>query len=132
MVTENHLTHNDIIVEQQFAQVDAIINSHRNRAIANVNIENLLTYWEIGQYISYQLQHANWGSKVVGDLADYLGAHNPKQRGFGKRHLYNMVKFFDLYSNEGFGLLISKLPLNEIVQLPIAQFATTSSHSILR
>ena len=121
MITENRHTQNDIVIEQQFAQIDAIINSHRNRAIANVNVENLLTYWEIGQYISYQLQHSLWGSKVVGDLADYLNVHNPKQRGFGKRHLYNMVKFFDVYSTGGFELLISKLPLNGIVQLPIAQ-----------
>lgn len=40
-------------------------NSHRNRAIANVNIENLLTCWDVGQYISLQLQYANWGNKVV-------------------------------------------------------------------
>ncbi len=132
MITENRHIQNDIVIEQQFAQIDAIINSHRNRAIANVNIENLLTYWEIGQYISYQLQNSLWGSKVVGDLADYLSVHNPKQRGFGKRHLYNMVKFFNLYSKEGFGLFISKLPLGEIVQLPIAQLENPVSIEIVQ
>ena len=79
MITENNLLRPDNSdIEQQFAQIDAIIAAHRNSAIANVNIENLLTYWEIGQFISYQLQHSNWGSKVVGELAEYLKNQNPK------------------------------------------------------
>lgn len=121
MMTENHHTQNDIVIEQQFAQIDAIINSHRNRAIANVNIENLLTCWEVGQYISFQLQYADWGNKVVADLADYLKIHNPQLRGYSRRNLYNMVKFHDTYSTTAFTSLIEKLPIKEIVQLPTAQ-----------
>lgn len=133
MITENNLLRPDNSdIEQQFARIDAIIAAHRNSAIANVNIENLLTYWEIGQFISYQLQHSNWGSKVVGELAEYLKNHNPKQRGFGKRHLYNMVKFYDLYSNEGFTLLINQLPIDEIVQLPIAQLENEKTREIVQ
>lgn len=82
-----------IELEKQFAYVDAIINRHRTTAIATVNVESLLTAWEVGQYISVQLKSSRWGSKVVSDLADYLKRQNPKRRGFGKRNLYNMVKF---------------------------------------
>ena len=122
MIAESHHTQNDIVLEQQFAQIDAIITSHQNRAIANINIENLLVCWEVGQYISYQLQYANWGSKVVADLADYLKIHNPRLRGYSRRNLYNMVKFYDTYSSSAFNLLVDKLPIKEIVQLPTAQF----------
>ena len=122
MITETRHTQNDIVIEQQFAQIDAIINSHRNRAIANVNIENLLTCWEVGQYISFQLQYADWGNKVVADLADYLKIHNPQLRGYSRRNLYNMVKFYDSYSTAAFTSLIEKLSIKEIVQLPTAQF----------
>ena len=121
MITENRHRQNDIVIEQQFAQIDAIINSHRNRAIVNVNIENLLACWEVGQYISYQLQCADWGNKVVADLADYLKIHNPQLRGYSRRNLYNMVKFYDTYSTSAFTSLIEKLPVKEIVQLPTAQ-----------
>ena len=121
MITSSHIIQDSIAIEKQFAQIDAIITMHRNRAIANVNVENLITCWEIGQYISYQLSHANWGSKVVGDLADYLKVHNPGLRGFGRRNLYNMVKFYDNYSSPDFNSLMEKLPIDEIVQLPTAQ-----------
>lgn len=110
-----------IELEKQFAYVDAIINRHRTTAIATVNVESLLTAWEVGRYISIQLKSARWGSKVVSDLADYLKRQNPKRRGFGKRNLYNMVKFYDIYSVAEFLELVKKLNIGEIVQLPIAQ-----------
>lgn len=110
-----------IELEKQFAYVDAIINRHRTTAIATVNVESLLTAWEVGRYISVQLKTARWGSKVVSDLADYLKRQNPKRRGFGKRNLYNMVKFYDIYSAVEFTELVQRLRIGEIVQLPIAQ-----------
>lgn len=110
-----------IELEKQFAYVDSIINRHRTTAIAKVNVESLLTAWEVGRYISIQLKSSRWGSKVVSDLADYLKRQNPKRRGFGKRNLYNMVKFYDIYSAVEFTDLVQRLKLGEIVQLPIAQ-----------
>lgn len=113
-----------IELEKQFAYVDSIINRHRTTAIAKVNVESLLTAWEVGRYISIQLKSSRWGSKVVSDLADYLKRQNPKRRGFGKRNLYNMVKFYDIYSAVEFTDLVQRLKLGEIVQLPIAQIET--------
>lgn len=86
-------TENMSELEQQFAYVNTIIERHRESAIRLVNGEALLTNWEIGQYISTQLKSSAWGDKVVSQLADYLKRMNPKRRGFGKRHMYNMVKF---------------------------------------
>lgn len=67
------------------------------------------------------MQYADWGNKVVADLADYLKTHNPRLRGYSRRNLYNMVKFYDTYSTTAFTSLIEKLPIKEIVQLPTAQ-----------
>lgn len=58
---------------------------------------------------------------MVSELADYLKRITPKRRGFGKRHLYNMVKFYDTYSTDEFNQLGKLLRLDEFVQLPIAQ-----------
>lgn len=116
------ITSNPDDFERQFAYVDSITNKHRTTAIATVNMESLLTAWEVGQYISIQLKSSHWGSKVVSELADYLKRQNPKRRGFGKRHLYNnMVKFYDTYSTDEFRHLGEHLKLDEFVQLPIAQ-----------
>lgn len=107
--------------EQEFAYVDSLITAHTNAAIAKVNAEALQTYWEVGGYISDRLKNAQWGDRVVSELADYLKRHNPKRRGYGKRSLYNMVKLYDTYSTEEFGQTIEQLKLSEFVQSQIAQ-----------
>ena len=113
-------------LETQFAFVNSLIERYRSSAIAMVNTTALQMYWEIGQYISLQLKSSRWGTKVVGDLADYLKRQNPRRRGLSKRNLYNMVKFYDVYSRPIFIDRISQLNINEIVQLPTAQFQDTT------
>lgn len=113
-------------IEQEFAYIDSLISSHTNSAITKVNAEALQTYWEIGQYISEKLKSSQWGANVVGELADYLKRQNPKRRGYSKRNLYNMVKFFDTYSTPNFSKIIGDLQLEEFVQSQTAQIATSS------
>ena len=112
-------------IEQEFAYIDSLISAHTNSAIAKVNAEAMQTYWEIGQYISDRLKSSQWGAKVVGELADYLKRQNPKRRGYSKRNLYNMVKFFDTYSNSEFAAFIGKLNLDEFVQSQTAQITAS-------
>ena len=120
---ENDMTivPNQAELERQFEFVNSLIERHRSTAIALVNAEAIQMYWDIGQYISLQLQSARWGANVVGDLADYLKRQNPKRRGFGKRHLYNMVRFYDTYSSESFYQIFNSLQIPEFVQSGIAQ-----------
>lgn len=127
MKQEISIISNQSELEKQFEYVNSLIEQHRSSAITKVNTEALLTNWEVGQYISIQLRSSSWGAKVVTDLADYLKRQNPKRRGFGKRHLYNMVKFYETYSNEGFLSVIQHLKLPKIVQSKIAQLGTTLS-----
>lgn len=108
-------------LEKQFEYVNTIIEQHRSVAIAQVNTEALLANWEIGRFVSMQLKSSAWGSKVVSDLADYLKRQNPKRRGFGKRHLYNMVKFYETYCRDEFISITKTLKLSPIVQSGIAQ-----------
>lgn len=117
---------NQAELERQFAFVNSMIERYRSSAISMVNTAALQMNWEIGQYISMQLKSARWGTKIVSDLADYLKRINPKQRGFGKRHLYNMVKFYDTYSAKSFLNTLSNLHLPEFVQSRIAQLETPS------
>lgn len=113
-------------LETQFAFVNSLIERYRSSAIAMVNTTALQMYWEIGQYISLQLKSARWGMKVVGDLADYLKRQSPRRRGLSKRNLYNMVKFYDVYSRPIFIDRISQLNINEFVQLQTAQIQDTT------
>lgn len=108
-------------LERQFEFVNSLIERHRSSAVQSVNTEALLMNWEIGQFISVQLKSAQWGAKVVSELADYLKRQNPGRRGFGKRNLYNMVKLYEMYSRPSFIDRVSQLNVGEFVQLPSAQ-----------
>ena len=129
---ENDMTivPNQAELERQFEFVNSLIERHRSTAIALVNAEAIQMYWDIGQYISLQLQSARWGANVVGDLADYLKRQNPKRRGFGKRHLYNMVRFYDTYSSESFYQIFNSLQIPEFVQSGIAQIESSDKSNI--
>ena len=118
---------NQVDLEKQFEYINSLIEQHRSTAITQVNLEALLTYWEVGQYISIQLKSSRWGTKVVSDLADYLKRQNPRRRGFGKRHLYNMVKFYETYSKIEFVNIVERLQLPEIVYSQIAQIDETNT-----
>ncbi len=119
-------------LEQQFKYVNSLIEQHRSSAIAKVNMEALLTNWEVGQYISQQLKSAHWGAKVVSELADYLKRMNPRRKGYGKRNLYNMVGFYETYSSESFLGFIDSLHLDNLVQLPIAQLGALGQNEIVQ
>lgn len=112
-------------IEQEFAYIDSLISAHTNSAIVKVNAEAMQTYWEIGQYISDKLKSSQWGANVVGELADYLKRQNPKRRGYSKRNLYNMVKFFDTYSVPEFSKMVGNLQLDEFVQSQTAQIVAS-------
>lgn len=123
---------NQAQLEKQFEYVNSLIEQHRSSAIAKVNIEALLTNWEVGQYISQQLKSAHWGAKVVSELADYLKRMKPRRKGYGKRNLYNMVSFYETYSSESFLGFIGNLHLDNLVQLPIAQLDAHGRNEIVQ
>lgn len=119
-------------LEKQFEYINALIEQHRSSAITQVNTEALLANWEVGQYISQQLKSARWGAKVVSDLADYLKRMDPRRKGYGKRNLYNMVGFYEIYSSESFLGFINSLHLDKLVQLPTAQLVAHGRNEIVQ
>ena len=45
----------------EFGAVLEIIRVHRANALVSVNVEHLLTNWEIGGYLSAKIKHDGWG-----------------------------------------------------------------------
>lgn len=88
--------------EADFAVVLDIITTHRSRALVSVNVESLLTYWEIGAFLAPRIHSGSWDTAIVGKLADYIKRNQPELRGYGKSNLYNMARFFDTFSAEPF------------------------------
>ncbi|GHV67378.1 hypothetical protein FACS1894199_12750 [Bacteroidia bacterium] len=87
---------------QEFQQVHGIISLRRNRALQTVNNENLLVAWEVGTFVSARLKNAAWGSKTVMQLSEYLRSQDPTLRGYSRRNIYNMVAFYEAYSDTQF------------------------------
>lgn len=94
--------------ETDFASVLAIISSHRSRALMSVNVESLLTYWEIGAFLSPRIHSGSWSTAVVGKLADYIKRNQPELRGYGKSSLYNMALVYDAFSSDAFISILAK------------------------
>lgn len=120
--------------EGEYKTVFDIIVRHRARALNNVNIENLLTNWEIGAFISHRLANSAWGSAAVDGLVDYIHNREPLSKGYGRRNLYNMVAVYEAFSSDEFGELLQRsgrfvqpsaaqIGVGEIVQPVAAQMS---------
>ncbi|WP_207736129.1 PDDEXK nuclease domain-containing protein [Fusibacter ferrireducens] len=62
----------------------------------------VVLYWNIGKKIREEVlldNRAEYGQEVVKELSDQLRSEFGK--GFSKRNLFNMIKFYDVFSNEG-------------------------------
>lgn len=115
--------------KRQFAEVLSIIRTHRAGALASVNIEHLLSRWEIGGYLSAKIKRDGWGQATIDSLVDYIHANAPEERGYGRRNLYNMVAVYEAFTSPDFmelvgryGAKIVQTASGQIVQSATAQF----------
>ena len=97
--------------ETAFAEVLAMIQAARGRALGAVNTELIDLYWRVGEYISRKLETAAWGEGVVDSLAAYIVQRNPGLRGFTRRGLFRMRQFYETYcGEEKVSALLTQLP----------------------
>jgi len=78
--------------------IRGLITSARQRVATAVNTELVMLYWHIGERIKGELigpGRAAYGERVVAELSTQLIAEYG--RGFGKRNLFYMVRFVELY-----------------------------------
>lgn len=88
-------------ISAQFADVVGMIRIAKQRAYAAVNSELIELYWQIGAYISQQVEKAAWGKSVVEQLADYIRTQEPNSEGFSKQNLWRMKQFYETYNDGG-------------------------------
>jgi len=85
-----------------FASVLEIIQYHRSRAVQAINHASILTAWHVGAYVSSKIKNAQWGAKVVQQLAEFIHTQDPTLKGWSRRTIYKMVQFYDVYSSAQF------------------------------
>jgi predicted nuclease of restriction endonuclease-like (RecB) superfamily len=97
--------------ENAFAEVLAMIQTARGRALTAVNTALIDLYWRVGEYISRKLETATWGEGVVEELARYIRRRQPNARGFTRRNLFRMRQFFEAYAGQKkVSALLTQLP----------------------
>ena len=115
-------------MDNRFAEIVSLIRSAQASAYRAVNKELINLYWNIGYYISNKLSTAQWGDKVVDELADYIQKQHPDVKGFNRRGLYRMRQFFESYkdseivSSTRTQLQSAENEGTKIVSLPMTQF----------
>jgi predicted nuclease of restriction endonuclease-like (RecB) superfamily len=85
-----------------FANILSIIQDYRGKAVQTFNHASVMTAWHVGAYVSNKIKNAQWGSKVVQQLAEYIHTQDPTLKGWSRRTIYKMVQFYDVYSSEQF------------------------------
>ena len=106
----------------EFGAVLEIIRAHRANALVSVNVEHLLTNWEIGGYLSAKIKHDGWGKSTIDGLVDYIHTHAPNERGYGRSSLYSMVAVYDEFTSPDFIALVARYGnAGQIADLPNVQ-----------
>jgi len=89
-------------MKNDFIAIVNLIQQSRENALRKVNEELILLYWNVGKYISEQLESQKWGSSYVDELASFISNSCPEVKGFNRRGLYRMKQFYETYKNNEF------------------------------
>jgi len=89
-------------LSKDFINVVNLIQEARENAIRKVNEELILLYWNVGKYISEQLESQKWGSSYVDEMASFITENCPEVKGFNRRGLYRMKQFYETYKDNEF------------------------------
>ena len=91
-----------------FKTILDIIREHRACALSSVNVEHLLSCWQIGGVLSAKIKQDGWGRATIDRLVDFIHVNAPGEKGYGRSNLYSMVGVYEAFSSEDFTALVSK------------------------
>lgn len=89
-------------VESVFSQITDIIEAAKNSAYKKVNEELIMMYWNIGAFLNKEAEKANFGDAYIDSISEYIQKQFPGIKGFNRRGLYRMKKFYETYAGDEF------------------------------
>ncbi len=98
---EIKVTNNSIDSSGIFMTISNMIIKTKENIRYNLNSEMVVLYWKIGKKIREDIlnnDRADYGKEVIRELSDKLKSGYGK--GFSRRNLFNMIKFYDVFSDE--------------------------------
>ena len=91
-----------------------IIDESRQNALKKVNEELINMYWKVGEFLSRESEQATFGDAYIDGIASEIQEAFPGIKGFNRRGLYRMKKFYETYKD------------NEIVTPLVTQISWTN------
>ena len=79
-----------------------IISQSRQNALKKVNEELIQMYWKVGEYLSIESTKALFGDAYIDTVAEEIQNVFPGIKGFNRRGLYRMKKFYETYADDEF------------------------------
>lgn len=79
-----------------------IIEDSRNNALKKVNEELIQMYWNVGEYLSKEVENAAFGDSYIDSVAKEIQNTFPGRKGFTRRGLYRMKQFYEMYYGDEF------------------------------
>ena len=74
-----------------------IIEESRQNALKKVNEELIKMYWKVGELLSKEAEQASFGDAYIDGIANEIQQAFPGIKGFNRRGLYRMKKFYETY-----------------------------------
>ncbi|MCQ2229492.1 MAG: PDDEXK nuclease domain-containing protein [Bacteroidales bacterium] len=99
MKSNNEIARTNNNIPHQFDEVMEMIKVAKQKVFAAVNTSLIDLYWQVGSYISHQIDEAGWGKSVVEELANYIRTQEPNSEGFSKQNLWRMKQFYEAYKD---------------------------------
>ncbi len=90
---------NDISIAGNLIQ---IINQSKQNALKKVNEELINMYLKVGQYLSAESESASFGDAYIDNISKKIQEAFPGIKGFTRRGLYRMKKFYEIYKDDEF------------------------------
>ena len=79
-----------------------IISQSKQNALKKVNEELIHMYWKVGQFLSAESTKATFGDAYIDSIAEEIQSTFPGIKGFNRRGLYRMKKFYEIYKEDEF------------------------------
>ena len=94
---------NDIQI-REFADFISVVGKEIEHAqvklISAANVQMLLHYWKLGNFILFAQKKLGWGGKVIDKISKAIRDKYPEKKGYSPRNLIYMRQFAKLYPLE--------------------------------
>lgn len=99
----------------------SMIEQARQNALKSVNTELIQLYWNVGEYLSKESEKTSWGDAFIDATANHIKENYPEIKGFTRRGLYRMKRFYETYKTHD----------NEFVTTVLTQISWSNHLEIL-